>query len=384
MALQQLDTARHGSLRGEVDERVVEIADTVATHLGTDPDLSVQVAAFHDGQKVLDVWGGPHLGEDSLIVPASVSKNAIGVAVGLLVERGALGLDDLVADHWPEFAARGKGAVTVRQLLSHQAGLPFATDPPLIWDDLLDPHRAARVLAAQRPQWAPGKAFGYHGVTIDDLAGELVYRVTGQTLQEFHEAEVRTPFGTEFFLGLPAGAEERLVAPLPMIPPVAAGGADGPGPDRGRLYWVDPVGDPIDIVRDERSWRFGHAAVSATVSARGIAGLLASAVTGVGERPALWSADTVEQMAQLQCRGYDEVLGLPDRAHSIVFQKQSGTFAWGGPRSFGHDGAFGCLGCVDPDTGVAFGYTIARGPWPGGADPRAVRLARRLGLLLAR
>jgi hypothetical protein len=52
-------------------------------------------------------------------------------------------------------------------------------------------------------------------------------------------------------------------------------------------------------------------------------------------------------------------------------------------RAFGHDGAAGALACVDPDTGIAFGYTIARGPWPGGADPRAVAIAAALGELLS-
>ena len=72
-----------------------------------------------------------------------------------------------------------------------------------------------------------------------------------------------------------------------------------------------------------------------------------------------------------------------DRAHAIVFQKPSQQLAFGGPRSFGHDGAAGALACVDPDTGVAFVWTIARGPWPGGADPRAVALAAELGRVLS-
>ena len=93
----------------------------------------------------------------------------------------------------------------------------------------------------------------------------------------------------------------------------------------------------------------------------------------------LLSEDTVAVIGQQQVRGYDEVLGQHDRAHAIVFQKPSAQLAWGGPRSFGHDGAFGAVGCVDPDTGVSFAYTVARGPWPGGADPRAIRIAREIG-----
>ncbi len=138
------------------------------------------------GRACFDVWGGPYLEADSLMVPYSVSKNTIGLSIGLLVERGQLDLDARVADSWPEFAAHGKEAVTVRQLLSHQAGLP-QTSPPLTSAELLDDHAAAARLADSWPYWHPGSAFGYHGITIGNLGAELVYRATGRTLHEFYE-----------------------------------------------------------------------------------------------------------------------------------------------------------------------------------------------------
>jgi hypothetical protein len=143
------------------------------------------------------------------------------------------------------------------------------------------------------------------------------------------------------------------------------------------------AGPAVDLANDEASWRFGHPAGSGTATARGLARMFASAVTGVDGVDPFLSADTVEIVGLQQVRGYDEVLGQRDRAHSIVFQKPSQQLSFGGPRAFGHDGAAGALACVDPDTGVAFGYTIARGPWPGGADPRAVELAAALGEALS-
>jgi exodeoxyribonuclease-3 len=143
-------------------------------------------------------------------------------------------------------------------------------------------------------------------------------------------------------------------------------------------------GPEVDLANGEESWRYGHPAGSATASARGIAGLFAAAVTGRDGAPPLLTADTVFAVGQQQVRGTDEVLGLPDRAHGVVFQKASQALAWGGPRSFGHDGAAGAVGCVDPDTGVAFGYTIARGPWPGGATPGPRRRPRASGVCAGR
>lgn len=373
-------SALTGALQGRADDRLADLVTRLDGFLAADADLSFQVAAFHDGAPVLDAWGGPHLNEQSVTVPYSVTKNTIGLSVGLLVERGELDLDAPVARYWREFAAKGKGGVTVRQLLSHQAGLPQAT-PALTADELLDHHAAAERLAASRPFWHPGTAFGYHALTIGNLGDELVYRVTGRTLHDFYEQEIRTPHGIDFYLGLPASEEERLVPLLPMVRPVSdttapSFSALGPVVFASRDSDIDLAGDPV-------SWRYGHPGTSGTGTARGLARLFAAAVTGVDGADPFLSADTVAQIGQQQIRGYDEVLHQHDRAHAIVFQKPSQQLAFGGPRAFGHDGAMGAFACVDPDTGLTFAWTIARGPWPGGADPRAVALARDLGRILS-
>jgi hypothetical protein len=259
-------------LNGAADAQLEEIVARLDGFLAADPDLSFQAVAFHHGRPVLDVWGGPHLGRDSLMVPFSVTKNIIGVSIGLLVERGELDLDAPVVEHWPEFGRHGKSRVTVRQLLSHQAGVPQAT-PSLTWAELLDHHAGAERLADSPPFWEPGSAFGCHALTIGNLGSELVFRVTGRTLHDFYEQEIRAPHGIDFHLGLPAGEEDRRVPTLPMIRPVS---------DSSTTYssllmpivWETP-GPAIDLANDEVSWRFGHPGASGTGSARGIASLLA-------------------------------------------------------------------------------------------------------------
>lgn len=374
-----MNTVTTAHLKGRADERLADVVARLDDHLAADDDLSFQVAAFHRGTPVLDAWGGPHLGENTITVPYSVTKNTIGLSVGLLLERGEIDLDERVAHYWPEFAAKGKDAVTVRQLLSHQAGLPQAS-PALTWDELLDHHAAAARLADTRPFWHPGSAFGYHAVTIGSLGDELVYRVTGRTLHDFYENEIRAPHGIDFYLGLPADQEQRFFAVRPMVQPVSDA-STRTFSALGPLVFA-PAQGGVDLARSPRAYRYGHPAGSGTGTARGLARLFAAAVTGVEGGDPFLSADTVEQIGQQQIRGYDEVLHQSDRAHAIVFQKPSQQLAFGGPRSFGHDGAAGALACVDPDTGLAFAWTIARGPWPGGADPRAVALARELGTLL--
>lgn len=369
-----------GRLQGTVDDRLTGVAERLDGYLAADDDLSFQVAAFADGRPVLDAWGGPHLGEHSMMVPYSVTKNTIALSVALLVQRGELDLDARVAHYWPEFAAKGKGHTTVRQLLSHQAGLPQAT-PDLTWAELLDDHAAAARLADSTPFWYPGTAFGYHAVTIGNLGSELIFRATGRTLHEFYEQEIRAPHGIDFYLGLPPAHDERRVPVLPMIPPADAGPFE-PGTPLGQRSFT-MAGPAVDLANDEVSWRYGHPGGSGVGTARGLARLFAAAVTGVDGAAPFLDPETVEAVGQQQVRGYDEVLGQAHRAHAIVFQKPTPAMPFGGPRAFGHDGAAGAFAGVDPETGVAFAWTIARGPWPGGGDARAFALLPELGRLLA-
>ena len=129
---------------------------------------------------------------DSLLPVYSSSKGATAAVVALLVQRGQLDLDATVSSYWPEFAQGGKGAVTVRQLLSHQAGLP-GVDGGFTWEELLAHAPLAERLAAQRPFWQPGQAFLYHGLTIGTLADELVRRIDGRTVADALREDVTGP-----------------------------------------------------------------------------------------------------------------------------------------------------------------------------------------------
>ncbi|MDQ0675191.1 CubicO group peptidase (beta-lactamase class C family) [Pseudarthrobacter siccitolerans] len=346
---------------------------------GAFEDDDVQIAAYVGSQLVIDIAIG-QVERDSLLIPYSVSKNAIAISIGLLLERRQIDLDAAVAEYWPEFAAGDKDRVTVRQLLSHQAGLPQAV-PLLSHDEMGNTIRAAAVLAEQRPLWRPGAAFGYHGVSIGVLASELVRRITGLTLAEFFEREIRAPRGIDFFLGLPKALEPRAVDLLPSAPIAAM--TEVPFPrlegQLGRYTFGSIAAPKTEDQRRElqrRDRAVGQPAIGASVSARGIAALFAEAVVGVSKTPLL-SSDTVEQMAQTQVVGTDEVIGI-QRRYGIVFQKPAPNLVFGGFRAFGHDGAGGALGYHDPETQISFGYTVRRTPPPGGADARALRIAQAM------
>src|ERR1700755_1851664 len=124
-------------------------------------EFGAAIAVYRDGRKVVDLWGGYRNGntrapweQDTLVNVFSTTKGIASLAVALAASRGYLSYDAKVAEYWPEFAQAGKEAVTVRQLLAHQAGLPVVK-PPLTLQEMADPPKMSAKLAAQAPAWRP-------------------------------------------------------------------------------------------------------------------------------------------------------------------------------------------------------------------------------------
>lgn len=210
-------------VQGTCGERFGGLREALAASLEGD-DVGASVAVFVDGEPVADLWGG-HADaartvawqRDTITNTWSITKTMTALCALILADRGVLDLDAPVAAYWPEFAAAGKDDVLVRHLLSHTAGLPV-WDEPLTMDDFYDWRTATERLAAQKPQWEPGTAAGYHAVTQGHLVGEVVRRVTGRGLGTFFAEEVAGPLGADFHIGLPAEHDHRVASVIPPVP----------------------------------------------------------------------------------------------------------------------------------------------------------------------
>ena len=124
--------------------------------------------------------------------------------------------------YWPEFDQQGKEKITVRQLLSHQAGL-FALNARLDKDLVSDFDRLAAVLAQEKPAWEPGSRQAYHALTLGFYEGELIRRVDPKhrSLGQFFQDEIATPLGLDFYIRLPPEIPNSRLATLEMDNPVA-------------------------------------------------------------------------------------------------------------------------------------------------------------------
>ncbi|WP_338898464.1 serine hydrolase domain-containing protein [Streptomyces sp. TG1A-60] len=349
-------------------------------------DYEGQLTAYVHGRRVVDLWAGPEsdaqTGGDTLHGVFSSTKGAAHLVVALLVQDGVLELDREVAHYWPEFAAEGKGSVTLRDLLAHRAGL-VGTDAGFTLEELADDRFIAERLATQRPFWRPGSAFGYHALVIGALTGEVVRRATGRTLQEVYEKRVRAPHGLDLFLGLPAEHEPRFRTVLPMLPtPAQQAELDAVphGPHTlASIAFNNQVPEPGELT-DFPNARIvrasGQSSAGGIASARGLAGMYAAAISTVDGRPPLLKPDTIAEIGQIHSFGHDLVARAP-KAFGLGFQATAEIlYPFLGAGAFGHSGAGGSQAFADPRSGLAYGYTRRRMAYPGGSAPENTGLVR--------
>ncbi|PSJ25949.1 EstA family serine hydrolase [Streptosporangium nondiastaticum] len=345
---------------------------------------SAQLAAYVHGEQVVDLWGGPGIEGDSLTGVFSSTKGAAHLVVALLVQEGVLDLDREVRHYWPEFAAAGKEHVTLRDLLAHRAGLVGA-DAGFTLEQLADDRAIADKLAAQRPYWRPGTAFGYHAYVIGALTGEIVRRATGRTMQDLYEERVRAPYGLDFYMALPEEQEHRFLTTQPMDPTPAqtrflqenAPGAHSLSGIAFNLNHAVPT--VLEELPNHRVIRAGGpASVGGTASARGLAGMYAAAISGLNGKEALLTPGTAAEFAQIHSAGHDLVLGAFG-AFGLGFGNMSADrFPFLGARAFGHGGAAGSQAFADPSTGLAVGFNRRRFAFREDNHAQVTRLVRAL------
>jgi CubicO group peptidase (beta-lactamase class C family) len=364
------------TVQGDCDPRFRAVRDEFERNFAEHGEVGASVYVVADARPVVDLWGGiadrrtgRPWDRDTLVVVWSCTKGAVALCAHLLIDRGLLDPDAPVARYWPEFAQAGKEDITVRLVLSHQAGLP-AIRAPLAPGALYDWQAMTHALAAEAPFWPPGTRQGYHAVTFGHLVGELVRRVSGRGVGAFFRDEVADPLGLDFHLGLPERDEPR-VAPTVRADAVRPGEAPWRFLERAN---ADRESVQALIVRNtgrrpgDQDSREAHAAVlpsqGGITNARGLAGLYAPLALGGGR---LVGGGTLSEMQAVSSASAVDAVLLVGMRFSLGFMKSSDNRR--GPAgardsvilsesAFGHAGMGGSLGFADPAARLAFGYAM--------------------------
>ena len=213
------------SVQGNFDERFAPTMSQFASHIATGQDVGASFALSVDGEMVVDVWAGSQdeageipWKEDTIINVYSSTKTVSFLCALVAADRGLIDFDAPVGNYWPEFIANGKEGVLVWHLMNHAAGLP-GLDRPVSLEEMCDWDTITGMLAEQAPWWEPGSANGYHAMTQGYLIGEVIRRVTGQSLGQFLREEIAGPLDADFYVGVPETEFHRICDLIP-----AAGG----------------------------------------------------------------------------------------------------------------------------------------------------------------
>jgi CubicO group peptidase (beta-lactamase class C family) len=353
------------TVHGDADPRFGELRDEFQRQFDSGAELGASIAVVERGRPVVDIWGGYREVErtspwvrDTITNVWSITKTMTSLAALMLVDRGELDLDAPVAKYWPEFAQNGKAEITVKQVMSHTAGVS-GWDQPFSLEVLYDYDEAVSRLAAQAPWWEPGTASGYSLVNYGHIVGELVRRISGKNLKRFVAEEIARPLGADFSIGVPRSEYDRVSNVVPPPPGQPDLSQLPPGHPALRTFGRMPMDATLPRTDVWRQAEIG--AANGFGNARSVA-RIQSVITNGGEVDGirLLNQPTIDRIFEVQSDGVDLVLfqhlrfgigyGLPSLQESQLPARRIAY--WGG---WG-----GSIVLNDVDRGFTFAYVMNR------------------------
>jgi CubicO group peptidase (beta-lactamase class C family) len=361
-------------VQGRADRRFRPLVQRFANIYRRPSNGGGALAVYWHGEPVVDVWTGfaDSRGQrpwerDTAAMSFSTTKGVASTVVHRLVDRGVLSYDEPLATYWPAFADDDKRHLTLRLLLSHQAGLHRIRGLVDTAEDLLDHGNVTDLVAAQVPH-RPGRGgSGYHGFTFGWLLAGLVKQVTGKSLREAVDEELARPLGLDgFWIGAPVQERHRVAELFPPLPKML--GMDRFGARFEQSKYTRYLAEALLIdgwerlVFDDPDRRILDTempAANGVFTARALAKMYAALATdGSVDGVRVLSRETLREAGRVQNRSRDYVLGLPMRWRLGYHQAFTvGRPAW---KAFGHFGYGGSGAWADPETGLSLAFVTNR------------------------
>ncbi|MBV1921801.1 MAG: beta-lactamase family protein, partial [Pseudomonadales bacterium] len=386
-------------LQGELHPDFGKVAETLIKLLPSNKPGGASLCVYHNGEKVVDVWGGTKDKEgspwekDTLVFSASTTKGVTSTLLHILVDKGLANYNDTVAQHWPEFSQNGKGNITIRHVLSHQAGLYNIADYGYSKEHIWNWPEALRLIEEATPIHEPGKHSAYHGLTYGHIIGGLIEKISGKPFQQVLHEEITAPLDLDgMFIGVPDEDLGRLAELMSFdgnlgvalkryqkIPPILRKYLNY----LSRLFGADfkhfakaLAPDFIDQINfnDHKAMQIIIPSANGAFTARSLAKMYAAlANEGSLDGVTVMSKERVAQFNTRQATGRDKVINFPMRwrlgYHEIP------TRRGGLPNSFGHFGFGGSGAWCDPSKNLAVALTLNTGIGTPTGDLRTVRIA---------
>ncbi|MFG3108756.1 serine hydrolase domain-containing protein [Streptomyces tendae] len=392
-----MTTAQEVVVHGHVAPGFEAVREEFARNFTERDEQGAALAVTLGGNRVVDLWGGPAdpvtgraWDGDTVQLIFSGSKGVLATALLLLVDRGEVELDAPVARYWPEFASRGKGAITVRQVLTFTARMP-AVAARLTQDDLCDPRAMAKLLADQEPEADPrAEGILYGPWATGWIIAEVIRRVDGRALDRFFAEEVAEPLGIDVSFGLAPQWLDRVARTEygTGFRAQFAGYFTSDDPLTQRI-WQNPVPFPEDEDIWNRSDRRFALIPAANVygSARGFAklyGILAAdASRPADEAPVLLSRPLLDEARAPRVSKTDQLIDVPMVYGGGGYRLRTSPRPTVDGDSFGHDGAGGSANQAWPRAAAGVSYVMNRLIALGPDDKRASSLVKAVAGAMA-
>jgi CubicO group peptidase (beta-lactamase class C family) len=330
-------------------------------------------AVFLEGKPVVDIWAGPSRSDgtpwqrDTMSICYSGTKGIAATAVHMLASEGRIDYEARVADYWPEFGCNGKELITVRQLLSHQAGLHKLTHLVEEITDILDWDLIVSRLEKTEPDFHPGTANAYQAVTFGWLVGELIRRVSGLTVPELIKRRIVEPLGLD---GLYVGEADTQMDRLPDfvgLPDLQRSAAKPLAMDYRVPFWIrgERVRDlwrrgltpknAKQLFTHPSFWEACLPAMNGVATARSLAKMYAVlAMGGELDGVRLVNEDIIRKASEVQTRRADRVTIYP--LHWKLGYHRADASILAVPEAFGHFGLGGAGGWANPELELSFAF----------------------------
>lgn len=346
-------TSAAQTVRSAANDKVRAVLESLVAE---GPEIGLQVAAYLDGELVIDAWAGladPATGKrvdgDTLFMLSSTTKGVTATCMHLCVEKHELSYDMPIVEVWPEFGAHGKEKATLRHALAHQTGVPQTPVGYTPEEWLPDWDRMCRGIADLTPMFPIGERTAYHSLNYGHINGEILRRVDGRTIGRFLQEEVCEPLGIDgMYLGVP-DSELARVAVLTDAPPAP--------PEYDARMVGEPAGSYVARVFNRRN--VIQAAIPGSggiFSARGLARHYAM-LANFGELDGMRILPEARIRAgtELQSYEWDEIYRIRAR-RALGYRLAIDTGPLASPAAFGHVGGGGSFGYADParKLGIAF------------------------------
>jgi len=334
---------------------------------------SCQIAIARNGKLVaFETFGDAT--NDSLYCIFSSTKVITSAAAWLLIQDGSLDVTRKVAEIVPEFANNGKQNITIEQLFTHTSGFPHAPFRPTDWNEMA---RRLERYSKWRLNWEPGSRFEYHATSSMWVIAEIIERIADQPFSSFVRERIALPLNLpDMWVGCPVDQHHRITEVMHVGDPLTS-------EEYAKLGIPEP---PVTEVTEGALTAFNNADIrlvgvpggggvmSATEIALFYQGLFGN--THSGEK--FWSQETLDTVLRVRTGSMvDQLTDIPvNRALGVsIAGDENRNFRGFGhlnsPLAFGHAGAGGQIGWMDPQTGISLGYCT------NGHDRNKVRQGRR-------